>query len=114
MIAVIASGSGVVALSALGCCVFCLLVRRNRTRSNIISDEDNKLEMNRENLGFIDNLDPQEFPFIEMKIIEEATDSFSDLNKLGEGGFGPVFKVNVVCSKRLMRRSLLTSQAYHL
>lgn len=56
----------------------------------------------RDNLNFIDNsfglqhnLDPHEFPFIEMKIIEEATDNFSDFNKLGEGGFGPVFKVTI-------------------
>lgn len=98
MIAVMASGSGVVALSALGCCVFCLVVQRNRTSSNAVSGEDSKLEMSRENLGFMDNLDPREFPFIEMKIIEEATDNFADLNKLGEGGFGPVFKVNVGCS----------------
>jgi hypothetical protein len=25
--------------------------------------------------------------------LQQATDNFSDLNKLGEGGFGPVYKV---------------------
>nr|GLL24005.1 cysteine-rich receptor-like protein kinase 10 isoform X3 [Ipomoea trifida] len=34
----------------------------------------------------------QELPLIDIQTIIEATDNFSDLNKLGEGGFGPVFK----------------------
>ncbi|KAI3456407.1 hypothetical protein Pfo_013070 [Paulownia fortunei] len=99
MIAVIAFGSGVLALSALGYCVF-YLVRRTQTRRE--SKTSGEQEMNipaRDNLDFPDysfglqnNLDPQEFPYIEMKIIEDATDNFSDFNKLGEGGFGPVFK----------------------
>lgn len=60
----------------------------NRDHLELAHDDDG--------FGLQHNLDPQEFPFIEMKIIEEATDNFSDLNKLGEGGFGPVFKVSAV------------------
>ncbi|KAI3674862.1 hypothetical protein L2E82_51864 [Cichorium intybus] len=33
-------------------------------------------------------------PFIEFKTILSATDNFSLANKLGQGGFGPVYKVN--------------------
>jgi hypothetical protein len=29
----------------------------------------------------------------EFSTLQQATDNFSDLNKLGEGGFGPVYKV---------------------
>jgi hypothetical protein len=29
----------------------------------------------------------------ELSTLQQATDNFSDLNKLGEGGFGPVYKV---------------------
>lgn len=71
---------------------------------DVVSGEgeaSDEVEMNREDLddvadtsfGLQHGLDPQEFPFIEMEIIAEATDNFSELNKLGEGGFGPVFKV---------------------
>ncbi|GJX74186.1 cysteine-rich receptor-like protein kinase 10 [Tanacetum coccineum] len=30
--------------------------------------------------------------FFELQTLQVATDSFSDLNKLGHGGFGPVYK----------------------
>ncbi|KAL0353220.1 UNVERIFIED_CONTAM: putative cysteine-rich receptor-like protein kinase [Sesamum angustifolium] len=129
MIALIASGAGILALSAFGCYVF-YVVPRNQSRSNdvnkwhysfsmydfaiptlrkisltIISggnkplgDQETQVQ-HRDNLDFLDhgsgmqnNLNPEEFPFIEMKMIEEATDNFSVFNKLREGGFGPVFK----------------------
>lgn len=32
-------------------------------------------------------------PFYNLDSILSATDSFSDSNKLGQGGFGPVYKV---------------------
>jgi hypothetical protein len=35
-----------------------------------------------------------ELPIFDMVAIANATDNFSNNNKLGEGGFGPVFKVN--------------------
>ena len=34
-----------------------------------------------------------ELPLFDFSTIENATDKFSDYNKLGEGGFGPVHKV---------------------
>lgn len=34
-----------------------------------------------------------ELPFLDLDVIAEATDGFSDGNKLGQGGFGPVYKV---------------------
>ena len=39
------------------------------------------------------NLDPHKFPFIPMESVRVATNDFSDSNKLGQGGFGPVYKV---------------------
>ena len=32
-------------------------------------------------------------PLFSLKSVSAATDNFSDANKLGEGGFGPVYKV---------------------
>ncbi|KAG2688179.1 hypothetical protein I3760_09G083100 [Carya illinoinensis] len=44
--------------------------------------------------NFQERYDPQaqDFPYIELSSIQAATDNFSDSNKLGEGGFGPVYK----------------------
>ncbi|KDO74345.1 hypothetical protein CISIN_1g003254mg [Citrus sinensis] len=36
-----------------------------------------------------------ELPIFDLKIIANATDNFSEKNKLGEGGFGPVYKVTL-------------------
>ena len=33
------------------------------------------------------------FPLFDLRIIIAATDNFSITNKLGQGGFGPVYKV---------------------
>ena len=35
-----------------------------------------------------------ELPLFELATIVNATDNFSEENKLGAGGFGPVYKVN--------------------
>ena len=40
-----------------------------------------------------------ELPLFELKTIIQATDNFSRDNKLGEGGFGPVYKVNIYYSR---------------
>ena len=37
-----------------------------------------------------------ELPFFNMDELASATNNFSDSNKLGEGGFGPVYKVIIV------------------
>jgi len=36
-----------------------------------------------------------ELPFFNISTILSATNDFSNYNKLGEGGFGPVYKVNM-------------------
>ena len=38
-----------------------------------------------------------DLPLFDLKTIEQATNNFSIDNKLGEGGFGPVYKVNITC-----------------
>ena len=36
--------------------------------------------------------------FFKFKELEVATNYFSDTNKLGRGGFGPVYKVRLYCN----------------
>jgi hypothetical protein len=36
-----------------------------------------------------------DLPFFNLSTIIDATNDFSNDNKLGEGGFGPVYKVNM-------------------
>lgn len=45
-------------------------------------------------IEFIVNRSRSELPSFEIAIIEAATNNFSVFNKIGEGGFGPVYKVN--------------------
>jgi len=40
-----------------------------------------------------DGHDDFELPIFELATIHKATNNFSNDNKLGEGGFGPVYKV---------------------
>ena len=35
----------------------------------------------------------EELPFVDLTTIRAATDDFADSNKLGQGGFGTVYKV---------------------
>lgn len=39
------------------------------------------------------NEDELELPLIDFNTLQMATDNFSDVNKLGRGGFGCVYKV---------------------
>ncbi|KAK3430691.1 hypothetical protein EUGRSUZ_E02445 [Eucalyptus grandis] len=47
-------------------------------------------------------VDPREFTLIRLDVIRAATGNFSDECKLGEGGFGPVYKASI---SRLSRTS---------
>ena len=38
----------------------------------------------------------QELPFIDFRTIQHSTNNFSSENKLGQGGFGTVFKVMIL------------------
>jgi hypothetical protein len=44
-----------------------------------------------------------ELPIFDLATIANATHNFSNNNKLGEGGFGPVYKVN----NNIIRRAIL-------
>ena len=42
-----------------------------------------------------DGQEDLELPFFDLAAIVNATKNFSDDNKLGEGGFGPVYKISI-------------------
>ncbi|KAK4347062.1 hypothetical protein RND71_033401 [Anisodus tanguticus] len=61
-------------------------------------------------LGNLKKEDPIELPLIEFELIATATNNFNVDNKLGEGGFGPVFKGKLkggpeIAVKRLSNRT---------
>ncbi|PKI36719.1 hypothetical protein CRG98_042884 [Punica granatum] len=68
---------GVAAVSFLAFLVFCLVRRKKLRRAN---EEDELLGIDTR---------PYTFSYSELKT---ATEEFSPINKLGEGGFGPVFR----------------------
>jgi hypothetical protein len=58
----------------------CILGTTKRSQKKDYDNEDGKEDM--------------ELPIFDLPAIDNATNSFSNNNKLGEGGFGPVYKVN--------------------
>ncbi|CAL5411067.1 unnamed protein product [Camellia sinensis] len=69
-----------------------------------------KRENMRKDFKMVDSVDTSELPIIDFDKILVATDNFSTTNKLGEGGFGPVYKGRLedghqVAVKRLSRHS---------
>lgn len=42
----------------------------------------------------------QDVALININAIAAATNNFSPDNKIGQGGFGPVYQVNIICKKR--------------
>ncbi|KVI04200.1 Protein kinase-like domain-containing protein [Cynara cardunculus var. scolymus] len=55
-----------------------------------------------------DNIEGTGVPFFEFESILAATDNFSDANKLGEGGFGPVYKVMIPNLKQVLLISMVS------
>ena len=58
----------------------------------IITDKTDRNETSRKNGGQEEDL---ELPLFNLSTIATATENFSVDNKLGEGGFGPVYRVSL-------------------
>ncbi|GJW00118.1 G-type lectin S-receptor-like serine/threonine-protein kinase [Tanacetum coccineum] len=58
----------------------------------------------------MENLD--EIQFFSLYKVVKATDNFSDSNKIGEGGFGPVYKNELISIAKLQHRNLVKLLGY--
>ena len=56
--------------------------------------------------------DDLELPLFNLATISNATDNFSNFNKLGEGGFGAVFRVKFMSAKT--KKSSFSDFFFHL
>jgi len=65
---------------------FVVVILTGKMTGNLPSGSNNK-----------DMKEELELPFFNMDEMASATNNFSDANKLGEGGFGPVYKVIIIC-----------------
>ncbi|GMP75318.1 hypothetical protein CsSME_00032459 [Camellia sinensis var. sinensis] len=112
--------SAFIVIGLLGCCIH---YQRTKARTN---KEENKIflevqslnlaggrfnnDYNNGNLPGENHVKLQDFPSIKLDLIHAATKHFSTENKLGQGGFGPVYKGILpdgkeIAVKRLSRTS---------
>ncbi|CAL5410926.1 unnamed protein product [Camellia sinensis] len=77
--------------------------------------DPNNIDVQHQNLQARDNLNSQNFPFFDLPTLSAATDNFSDSNKLGQGGFGPVYKGQLPDGKEVAvkRLSSVSEQGLH-
>ncbi|XP_059439869.1 cysteine-rich receptor-like protein kinase 10 [Corylus avellana] len=99
MMVILAVASACLAIVLLGFCIFCLKMRKKakKCERETISQQANIGDhyiSNFHRTNFQGRYDPntRESPHIDLASILAATNNFSDSNKLGEGGFGPVYK----------------------
>ncbi|RWR88305.1 cysteine-rich receptor-like protein kinase 15 [Cinnamomum micranthum f. kanehirae] len=85
----------------LGCCIFYLLHGRKKPKRKEQQSQDALLdnlgpptgtELLNTNISGGSQMETQELPLISLDTILHATNNFSSENKLGEGGFGAVYK----------------------
>ncbi|CAN1325127.1 G-type lectin S-receptor-like serine/threonine-protein kinase At1g11330 [Linum perenne] len=85
-----------------------VILRRNRKREEAVKMAE--IEKNKYGIGGGDDQNNTQFRFFSFNDVLVATDNFSVSNKLGEGGFGPVYKGKLsgdqeVAMKRLSKKS---------
>lgn len=118
VIAVVAAVAGVLLLLSVVCC--CVWRKRRKREGETFSSAapsggDDVLPFRTRKQKALDEdwksaeKDVDDLPLFDLAVILAATDSFSASNKIGEGGFGPVYMVRSVLidSKIVSRFSLI-------
>ncbi|KAK4735148.1 hypothetical protein R3W88_009409 [Solanum pinnatisectum] len=106
----------ILAVGLSGTCFYHVKRRRIEKEGNEGSQELQLLDIIGETLDENDDFGSEkkgrsrEFPVVKLDLIRAATQNFSEENKLGEGGFGPVYKGTLangitIAIKRLSRTS---------
>ncbi|KAM7278867.1 hypothetical protein ACFE04_006001 [Oxalis oulophora] len=76
--------------------VICVIIRVKRTKSRVTEEKLSELLVLNDYLTqnhLWTAAKNTELPFFYLDFLMAATENFSEINKLGEGGFGPVYKV---------------------
>ncbi|XP_031278215.1 cysteine-rich receptor-like protein kinase 10 [Pistacia vera] len=114
-IAIGATGSAIIVVLLLGSF---FQWRRNKRDKEENLTSDNEVQLLRLGGGRVggdysydtllqgEQLESQDFPLFPLGIILEATQNFSEENKLGEGGFGPVYKGKLADGKEFSVKRL--------
>ncbi|XP_056173971.1 putative G-type lectin S-receptor-like serine/threonine-protein kinase At1g61610 isoform X2 [Syzygium oleosum] len=107
------AASSVFCIGLLGYCIYVVIRRRKKLNR---AEEESHPVMQSLNLGEIGGghnekvvpqvLILQEIPLLGLDAIQAATDDFSDQNKIGEGGFGPVYKGTLAEGKEIAVKRL--------
>ncbi|KAB1201321.1 Cysteine-rich receptor-like protein kinase 10 [Morella rubra] len=94
--------SASLAIAVISSCIYCLVNKKAQKRKDagkkeIITQQATIgdcciLEFNHHSFRGRNDLKAPDFPYIDFVSIQVATNNFSDSNKLGQGGFGPVYK----------------------
>ncbi|XP_058072859.1 cysteine-rich receptor-like protein kinase 10 isoform X1 [Magnolia sinica] len=115
----VASVAGLVLFSS---CIYCFCYRRQRKRSRKVKENSHHELLNY--LGppigsellysSMNGEQTQDLPLIDLVTIQAATNNFSDGNKLGEGGFGPVYKGMLPDGKEIAVKRLSKSSGQGL
>ncbi|ESR65335.1 hypothetical protein CICLE_v10007596mg [Citrus x clementina] len=90
----------VISIAALSAVVIAAGYLVHKRRRNIVEKTENNRETDQ-----VQNMD-LELPLFELATIANATDNFSINNKLGEGGFGPVYKGTLVDGQEIAVKRL--------